>query len=444
MSVLAAIARELPPVPDATQAPKPASASALAMGANPPEMDVAVSEPDRRIRSARQPQVQKPVLQFAPVPMTLDTKHFENALSNENPDGDSRSLRAFRDLVDPLPGFSGYYSGRGSTEAVYTSIVHGAHAREGAGFAQQVIADCRKRLKEQMFANLDGTVGVWGPVYASPGDWADNTDPARFRELEIDLSGDGSGSSPYASIGGEPRLELHAGSDGANAGVALDKETHLKTLRMKYMLVTLRRPWMNRTLFEIDGWELRGQLPGFCSSGSLDDNRGTMPLVPTAVLLGKDITLDADWSPATRAYIDRNTLEGLSLGPIPLAPRPNGSSLQVIAWISALTPFSPENTNLGPGSLRVDNKGNFAARISMSWKQDGETKSMTSGIITEANADRVDIPAAAREIRVMVEIMTMPWPQKWKTIKVFRWNYPGDKLLKLSGTITNPSAADLS
>jgi len=107
----------------------------------------------------------RPVLQFVPLPVTLDSRLFAGARSNANPNGDLRPLRTFRDLVDPLPNFSAYFvGGPDSTEEVYCMILNGAVADSANSFAAMILDHSRRHFAEMSFTNLDGTPGVWRPV----------------------------------------------------------------------------------------------------------------------------------------------------------------------------------------------------------------------------------------------------------------------------------------
>jgi hypothetical protein len=66
-----------------------------------------------------------------------------------------------------------------------------------------------------------------------------------------------------------------------------------------YLMVSLTRPWFNAVIFNTLGWSLLGQAPGFCSSGSAVINTGVLPMVPTGVILGTEIQINASvWAAA--------------------------------------------------------------------------------------------------------------------------------------------------
>ncbi|WP_171060992.1 hypothetical protein [Poseidonocella sp. HB161398] len=330
MSLTAALAEALPPLAGEPAAARPAlRRRALAPAPADPAAPRGAAEKAR-------PPSPKPVLQLLPLPLTIDTRSYANAQGNERPNGDLRALYAFRSLADPLPAFASGYFGQGSTEATYANLVHGATAGAEAVFAQQVIAESRRTLSAHARPDIDGAPGSWLPVYASPADWAEGIDDARFGDLDLDLGSPG-GDGPYAVIGGDDDLMLR----GRHRAMPLGTAARGGRLRMKYLLVHLVRPWLNELLFRTAGWQLGQQPAGFVSSGSLRRNPGVMPLLPMAVLLGRQIALEADWRDEARAMLAAEPEGPLSLGPFPLGAAEAPSTLHVVAWISALVPFSP-------------------------------------------------------------------------------------------------------
>src|SRR5690606_6166153 len=126
------------------------------------------------------------------------------------------------------------------------------------------------------------------------------------------------------------------------------------------------RPWLSPLLFETNDWFLSGEDAGFCSSGSLSGNRGVLPLIPSAILIGRSVSVSAEWSEADASVVNQARSEGkpVSLGPY-LLSAPETSTLQVIGWTSKLVPYSPKITRKPAGSFVVDNAGAFIARFSV-------------------------------------------------------------------------------
>ena len=383
--------------------------------------------------------VEKPVLQLNLFPITLDTSLYKNALSDSNPNGDTRSLFAFRQLVDPVPSFSPYYAPVGaSTEAIYGQILNGATAGDNA-FTQQLIATAQQRFQEKTFADMDGLPGVWRPVYAVPGDWYDTSQVDRFRDLDLDLTAQGGPDSPFAKIGNTVELGLSIGD--APSATPLDSGTTIRSVHMKYLFVQFRRPWLNPLLFESDGWFLSGQPKGFCSSGKLDDNEGAIPLLPTGMLVAREVSVDAQWSARDRGVLNAAASSGKSvhLGPFSLGTTASTSTLQVIGWLSSLVPFSPKGSDLRPGSIVVTNKGVFTARFSVSWQQASQAVTKQSGSLLALAAGNIDIPVGATNVLIKVDIMTAPWPaETWRTVATYDCDTPVKRCYEVSGTTWSP------
>jgi len=405
----------------------------------------APAQPVPRAAASAVATVEKPVLQLSLLPITLDTTLYKNALSDSNPNGDARSLFAFRQLVDPVPSFSAYYTpGGGSTEVIYGQIVNGACA-DDSPFTQQMIATAQQKFQEKTFADMDGLPGAWRPVYAVPGDWYDASRDDRFRDLDIDLSGQGGPDSPFATIGGQDDLRLSVGANADNA-TPLDPATTIRSVHMKYLFVQFRRPWLNLLLFATDGWYLSGQPQGFCSSGTLGDNEGALALLPTGMLVAKQVTVEADWSDRDRAKLANASSSGkpVHLGPFSLSTGASTPSLQVIGWTSSLVPFSPKASDLRPGSIVVTNKGAFTARFSVAWQQGGQPVNQKSGSLLALAAGNIGIPAGVTNIAITVEIMAAPWPETWRTVATYECDAPVKRCYEVSGQTWNPAIEQIA
>ena len=254
----------------------------------------AAAEPRLRAAAPGGAGVTKPVLQLNPFPITLDTAVYANALSGRNPGGDRRSLAAFRELVDPVPAFGRSYSPSiKSTESVYETMLDGASVDGESEFAARVLSEAKTRFAAETFPRLDGPSGVWRPVYAVPEDWW-AAGPERFTSLNIDLDALGDSDGPFATIGGDETLELRMGAGRSGASSQLSPDTKVHSIRMDYLMLTLRRPWLNSMLFEANDWFLSGEDAGFCSSGSLSNNTGALPLIPTGMLIGRRVDVSAE------------------------------------------------------------------------------------------------------------------------------------------------------
>ncbi len=381
----------------------------------------------------------KPVLQLNRFPVTLDASQYRNARSSSRPGGDLKPLFAFRELVDAMPAFTRNYSASaGSTEQIYESLIKGASVDGDGSFPANVLSAARQLFASETFSRMDGTVGDWRPVYATPEDWCD-AGPERFQSIDIDLDALATDQSAFATIGGDEGLELRVGSDQATPG---STGTKVRSVRIEYLLVGLRRPWLHPMLFETSDWFLSGQDAGFCSSGNLGANAGVMPLLTTGLLLGRNVDVSADWSAADASMLNsaRSAGKPVSLGPFLLsAPGDTGSTLHVIGWTSDLVPFSPKMTKNKAGSIHVENKGAFVVRFSVEWNEGATRQAQQSGNFPVMAAMEIGLPVNATKILAKIDVMTAPPPfETWKTVAALPFDKPVVKKYVLSGITLNP------
>ncbi len=309
--------------------------------------------------------ISKPVLQLNEVPLPLDPADYRNPYSNTNPQGDQRTLYAFRALVDPVPEFGrGYRPSARSTERIYQNLVRGASVGIGQDFTSAVLASARRTFDETALEALVGTPGKWHAVYATPSNWYDPALLDRFQPIELDLSDQGD-SGPFILLGGTDDVQWRLGDPRRpKLTKPLDQATRPTSLRFRCLQVALARPWLDFEIFGLRGWYLQGQPEAYYSNGETAANRGVLPLVPTSLLLGADIQLEASVGPGDRDLV-RDAVASrtpLSLGPFSLGSvalagdRLQGvpaqqvaatPALYLIGWCSELVPLAPASAGQG-------------------------------------------------------------------------------------------------
>jgi hypothetical protein len=89
-------------------------------------------------------------------------------------------------------------------------------------------------------------------------------------------------------------------------------------LTLKFARLEIIRPWFMPSLFNLGGWKT-DQGPGSLSTGSLEENPGIFPLLPTVALVTRDIVAE-------------------TTGGEPVFQSPG---LQILAWIARVVPYSP-------------------------------------------------------------------------------------------------------
>ncbi len=310
-----------------------------------------------------------PVLQLSNFPIALTPTLYANPRSNSNPNGTLTSLYAFRQLIDPVPSFTEYYSpAPTSTESIYANLINGATASPTADYTRQVLFSAQQEFNTSGFPNLDGNPGKWQPIYATPEDWYDVNQSSRFITMDLEIPSSEGGNHPYIVLTGqtpEP-LSWNVGNTKAQAtSVPIDAETRLQAIQFKYLEVKLTRPWLDFEIFGLKDWYLQGQRSGYISSGKVTTNAGVLPLLPLSLIIGIDTTVAA-----TLGQTDQNLINDavaanqfVSLGPFVLqtgmeqansggnliirstnvvaAPQ----TLYVVGWFSSLVPLSPKVTS---------------------------------------------------------------------------------------------------
>src|SRR5205823_2427442 len=118
-------------------------------------------------------------------------------------------------------------------------------------------------------------------------------------------------------------------------------------IALKYLRVTIQRPWMDPMLFHLKGWSLDGVDAGAMSNGSTDNNPGFFPLLPIAFVAVKGVQISGNWSPDDKAFAAQASVGGnaAAFGPLALSGGTAGQSafqgctltvpgMQILAWIS--------------------------------------------------------------------------------------------------------------
>ena len=298
------------------------------------------------------PSTPAPVFQIAALPLIVDPAAYANAHTNTNPNGSFVTLRALRDLVDPVPLFSRtYQAGLRSTEGQWSNLLAGASG--STSYANGVLGSARQAFATAALPGLDGLPGQWRPVYALPENWTDLTNDAAFRTVTVDLTGRTSGATTtrLSTIGGgDAALEwTTVDSTGGSKKKPLSKGTSVDAIVLEIRQVTLQRPWLDPGLFSTDGIAVAGLRAGSVSTGDLNANDGVLPLLPTAFWLARSATLRGTLAPTDQAMIDgaaddtHVSLAGIAIaGPAADVVAGGGSATgQVVAWTSSLVPRWP-------------------------------------------------------------------------------------------------------
>lgn len=142
---------------------------------------------------------------------------------------------------------------------------------------------------------------------------------------------------------------------------SLDQATSDLQISFCFCRVAIRRPWFLMSLLTLNGWSLAAQAAGSLSTGKLDVNPGSFPLLPTAFIAIRDLEIRGSWSSTDRKIAEMAAAGSgtVGFGPFALSGRYGSDQagatytakfdgqvlsapgLQILGWISQVIPFSP-------------------------------------------------------------------------------------------------------
>lgn len=227
-----------------------------------------------------------------------------------------------------------------------------------------IIGDSQKAAGNTMSAGGPAQ-NPWLLSYPLPGDWASGSSGAtQFKLSSSYLHTEA--DSKFTSYGGGASWGGGLWSVGGSFNHSEGEQTaHMDAntveINAKLTLVRVMRPWLNALLFRTQGWWLKGQPINQISNGTLIGNSAAMlPLMPTAFVVMSDVTITADFSESDKSHIESATSGSTSVGwgPFSISGHYSHSEshdkftssydagtiripgMQVVAWVSAITPAS--------------------------------------------------------------------------------------------------------
>lgn len=306
----------------------------------------------------------RPILQLNTFPMTIDPSDFANPFGPNNPNGSYTTLYSFYQLVDPIPSFTkNYWPTNNSTDRTYGNLLNLATAARSGTPAITILSDAKKRYDISELSDMAGTGINFHATYAVPYNWYELYDD--YSEIEIDLTDPKAlEECGFAILGGDDtEMKWNIGnSRDPKSQKLLEMNTAIEQIKFKYCMVAIQRPWLDFQLFNIPGWKIQGLSRAYYSTGTLTNNNGVLPLLPTGIIIGRDIQITAQWSEADRRIIEKAETgsQMVSFGQFALSGFISGSqaktfaskldnntisvpALHVVGWVSSLVPLSPQD-----------------------------------------------------------------------------------------------------
>ena len=216
------------------------------------------------------------------------------------------------------------------------------------------------------------TVGgaPWHLSYGQPTNWYDPS-VSGFAQFNVSTQNlKTTADSKFTSYGGGTSFSFGLWSVGGSfnhtkgaTNYHMDA-TNLQ-ISMEIGVVRLFRPWMDGSVYSMGGWNMGDAYKkGRISTGNLKtaaSEKAVMPLLPTAFIVARNISISGDWSSEDKSHIESATSGSASVGwgPFQIGGNYSTSSskdtfvsnfqdgsikipgLQIIAWVSEIVPQCP-------------------------------------------------------------------------------------------------------
>ncbi|MEH1836187.1 MAG: hypothetical protein V7L29_30065 [Nostoc sp.] len=228
--------------------------------------------------------------------ISINEPEYANAWSPQNLNGSQFATEKFSELVNNIPPLSqNYFNSGRRVEEQYGQVVQFATPSSGDGISAdrqselvdglaRALQEARRLFETSSLASLRDPAIKYHPSYTIPDNWveqnASGSWPSVVQPIQVD-----------------------------NSSV---------NLSLKYLSVSIIRPWLMISLFDLPNWTLPSE-PGSLSNGNTDNNQGSFALLPVSMLVVRDI-MAVDASGKT-LYQDQR--------------------LQTLAFINKVIPFSP-------------------------------------------------------------------------------------------------------
>jgi hypothetical protein len=230
------------------------------------------------------------------------------------------------------------------------------------------ISQARNAMSTQnMTADLTSNGNSWFASYAMPTNWSEPS--CKGTQLTLSSKSLATSTSERAS-----EYSNHSNGifwwgkrteDGSTKGDSAHMDTSEFELSAELIVVRIRRPWLNSMLFSMTGWWAEGIEVNAISNGKMKGNESSvLPLIPTAFIVAKNVTIKANFTAQDTAHFASESSSseswGWGWGPFSGGGRYQKSQskddtfkssysdgvlklpgLQVIAWVSTVTPASP-------------------------------------------------------------------------------------------------------
>ena len=236
------------------------------------------------------------------------------------------------------------------------------------------ITQAQEAMSDQHWLAAQTEEGAkWLPSYVMPTNWYDPG--CKGSKLSLSSNFLATKTSDQASEYSSSSTGLFWTSRSSAQGKTTVNTTSMQSsefeLSAELITVRIRRPWLNSIVFSMTDWWARGYPKDRISNGKLKGNESSvLPLIPTAFIVAKDVTIKSKFTSQDTSNFksEDSSQEGWGWGWGPFsgggryrkgrseADSFNSSyadgalklpGLQLIAWVSTITPACPPHEASG-------------------------------------------------------------------------------------------------
>lgn len=233
----------------------------------------------------------------------------------------------------------------------------------------EVLAEENKYFSQSELESDSGR--KWHLCNAFPSNWYESD--SMYTAITVDQTRKREDSeSQYLKLGVDMTFKagcFSASGDSTHTQSSKEysKNTEVTSLELEVAAVRIDRPWLNETLFSLDGWKIQGYSKAHISDGTFmsngKKNEGLMPLISKYMLIVRNVKLKGSFDSELVRDSKQDTEVNASVGIGPfkvnghtqfgkeshkLDTEANESSItirtpQIIGFISSVVPLAPKN-----------------------------------------------------------------------------------------------------
>ena len=298
----------------------------------------------------------KTILQLNTIPQIINTDQYKDAHSSDNPTGDYKAAYRLSLLADAIPFLEPNFNSSGNhVSGIYGNLIEAAAS--DFSYTQNILFDAQSNYKSSSLSGMGGVPEDWFPVNTVPSDWYNLlNDDDNLIELEIDLENGKLEDNQFITLNNNDTISWYTTENiNTEQKTELHKDSSIKKIKLKILLVNFFRPWLDYEIFHLQNWKISGLPKGYFSTGNIDNNKGVFSLIPQSMLVGSQVDIEGNFHESDLRMINTEKEKLLSMGPFVLnsfnksakVETKNNTTVissnayQIVGYISRLVPYAP-------------------------------------------------------------------------------------------------------